>query len=98
MIFSAADVVWIAYEGIESMSGVMVKAAQFKKAVLYRDFGLIGRYAARFGCPAPPERFGLPPLPSDVRLCTFAGDCSGVEPLPDHSWANACSQIFRSNA
>jgi hypothetical protein len=94
LVFSAADVVWIAYDGIESLSGVMVKAALFEKAVLHRDFGLIGRYAARFGSPVSPERFGLPPLPAGLCLRVFDGRRSDAEPLPDHSWANACNRIF----
>jgi hypothetical protein len=60
--------------------------------VMYRDFGLIGRYARRFGTPASHEELGLPALPADVRLCRFAGGASGE--LPDHSWTNACNHIF----
>ena len=93
LIFSAADAIWIAYDAVESMSGVLVKAALYQKAVLYRDFGLIGRYASRFGCPLAPERLGLPALPDGVRLCSFAHAPAPVA-LPDHSWANACDHIF----
>jgi hypothetical protein len=93
LIFSAADAIWIAYDGVQSTSGVLVKAALYQKAVLYRDFGLIGRYAARYGCPVPPERLGLPALPDGVRLCSFSHDAERAA-LPNHSWANACDHIF----
>jgi hypothetical protein len=93
LIFSAADAIWIAYDGVQSTSGVLVKAALYQKAVLYRDFGLIGRYAARYGCPVPPERLGLPALPDGVRLCSFSHDAARAA-LPNHSWANACDHIF----
>jgi hypothetical protein len=93
LLFSAADVVWIAYESVASMSGVLVKAAQYEKSVLYRDFGLIGRYAGRFGCPATPAQLGLPLLPDGVRLCAFCRGVAGEPPL-DHSWDSACDRIF----
>lgn len=92
LIFSAADALWIAYDAVESTSGVLVKAALYGKAVLYRDFGLIGRYATRFGTPVSHAELGLPALPADVRLCRFSPDAS--EALPDHSWTNACNHIF----
>jgi hypothetical protein len=93
LIFSAADVIWVAYDAIDSMSGVLVKAALYEKAVLYRNYGLIGRYATRRGRPVSPLDFGLPALPGGVDLCAFARG-SSADPLPDHSWRNACDEIF----
>jgi len=97
LILSAADAIWIAYDGVESMSGVLVKAALYGKAVLYRDFGLIGRYAALFGCRVSPTQLGLPALPAGVRLCAFDNRPSPAA-LPDHSWNNACDHIFGPGA
>jgi hypothetical protein len=94
LIFSAADVVWLAYDAVESSSGVMVKAALFEKAVLYRDFGLIGRYATRFGSATSAADLRVPPLPRGVQLCVFARGAKSAEPFPDHSWDNACNRIF----
>lgn len=93
LIFSAADVIWVAYDAIDSMSGVLVKAALYEKAVLYRNFGLIGRYASRWGCAVSPAELGLPALPDGVALCAFSREAL-AQPLPDHSWTYACDQIF----
>jgi hypothetical protein len=72
----------------------MVKAALFEKAVLYRDFGLIGRYAARFGSTASASQLRVPPLPRGVHLRVFARGAKAAEPFPDHSWDHACDRIF----
>lgn len=96
-VFSAADIVWLAYENVESMSGVLVKAALYHKTVLFNAYGLIGRYAQRYGTT---EAAGGPgvinnvPLPDGVLMRFFPRGGSGLEPLPDHSWDNACGAIF----
>jgi hypothetical protein len=94
LIFSAADAIWVAYDSVDSMSGVLVKAALYEKAVLFRNYGLIGRYATRWGCPVSPASVGLPALPDDVQLCAFSRSASAAHGLPDHSWTNACDHIF----
>ena len=91
-LLSAADWVWLAYRDFELMSGVLVKAAQHGLGVLFRDVGLIGRYARRHA--APVERAGLPRLPGGVELRTFADRSGPVVPLPDHSWEHACRIVF----
>jgi len=97
LLFSAADWVWLAYQDFELMSGVLVKAAQYRRDVLFRDVGLIGRFARRYGSPAenaPCERAGAAGLPPEVHLRRF-GDGKLLDArLPGHSWDNACRIIF----
>jgi hypothetical protein len=97
LLFSAVDWVWLAYQDFELMSGVLVKAAQYGRDVLFRNVGLIGRFARRYGSPT--ENFlggsaGDGCLPPGVQLRQFGDRASPDAPLPDHSWDNACRIIF----
>lgn len=92
LLLSAADWVWLGYRNFEFMSGVLVKAAQHGLGVLFRDFGLIGRYVRRHAAPVNPA--GLPMLPSGVELRTFGDRAGAVAPLPEHSWDHACRIVF----
>ncbi len=97
LVYSAVDVVWLGYEQVELMSGVLVKAAQFRKVVLFADYGLIGRYSTRYGSTgnsASPEAAVISKLPEGIEMRSFAQRVSVSDPLPDHSWENACRAIF----
>lgn len=96
LVFCAADYVWLGYENVELMSGVMIKAAQFHKAVLFDDYGLIGWYAKRFGKQRT-DGDGAPQfatLPDGIEVRSFPAERSAADRLPDHSWENACNSIF----
>lgn len=97
LLFSATDVVWLGYEAVELMSGVLVTAAHFRKAILFSDYGLIGRYARRHGSlrrSASSAPIDLSSLPKGIEA-RFFDDMSGdAQSLPDHSWENACRAIF----
>lgn len=96
LVFSAADYIWLCYENVELMSGVMIKASQFHKAVLFVDYGLIGRYGKRFGKESAggDETPPLAELPDGVEVRYFPATRSASDALPDHSWENACNSIF----
>ena len=47
--FAATDSVWVAYEGHDAMSGVLVLAGRYGKPVLARKQGLIGWYVSTYG-------------------------------------------------
>jgi hypothetical protein len=94
-VFSASDIVWLAYDNVESLSGVMVKAALFEKTILFRNYGLMGRYAMQFGSQVADRSSSVIDectLPPGIELRVF-GQNSPV-PLPNHSWHNACQLIF----
>jgi hypothetical protein len=96
LVFCAADYVWLGYENVELMSGVMIKAAQFHKAVLFDDYGLIGWYAKRFGMERAADD-GAPQLakpPEGIEVRFFPAERPTSDRLPDHSWENACNSIF----
>jgi hypothetical protein len=96
VFFRASDLVWLAYDNFEDMSGVLVRAAQHGLAVVFKDRGLISRYARRYGR-EPQQQDRCAPLiaaiPSDLTARTFEG-VTGRPPLPDHSWANAVQLIY----
>jgi hypothetical protein len=96
LVFCAADYVWLGYENVELMSGVMIKAAQFHKAVLFSNYGLIGWYASKFGgvSPGTEGTKQLASLPEKIDVRFFPARDSKSNRLPDHSWENACSRIF----
>lgn len=97
LLFSAADWVWLAYQDFELMSGVLIKAAQYGRDVLFRDVGLIGRFARRYGSAAdnaPGGPTGAVSLPPGVQLRRFGDRTPADEPLAEHSWDNACRIIF----
>lgn len=97
LVFSAVDLVWLGYEKAELMSGVLVKAAQFRKAVLFADYGLIGRYAKRYGSTQISASSGavdISKLPEGIEVRFFGQGSSAPASLPDHSWENACRAIF----
>ena len=47
-VFEIANVIWIAYESHEQMSGVLVRAGMHSKPVLAYNYGLIGWYVKHF--------------------------------------------------
>ena len=97
LLFSAVDGVWLAYQDFELMSGVLVKAAQYGRDVLFRDVGLIGRFARRYGSPAedaPGGPSGAVCLPPGIQLRHFGNRSPSDAPLAEHSWDNACRIIF----
>lgn len=99
VLLSAADWVWLAYPDVDLMSGVLVKAAQHGRGVLFRDAGLIGHFAKRYGSvPGVTDSVSLDAgsLPDGVEMRVFGPESALHNPLPDHSWKNACSIIFRS--
>ena len=49
MVFSAADVVWLGYQGHYHMSGVLVQAGVMGLPVIACEEGLIGWLTRRFG-------------------------------------------------
>jgi glycosyltransferase involved in cell wall biosynthesis len=48
-LFSAADCIWLAYQGHLGMSGVLVQAGRNGKPVIASTAGLIGQYASEYG-------------------------------------------------
>jgi hypothetical protein len=73
----------------------MVKAALFEKTILFRNYGLMGRYAMQFGSQVADRSSSVIDectLPPGIELRVF-GQNSPV-PLPNHSWHNACQLIF----
>ena len=48
-LFSAADCVWLAYQGHDGMSGVLVQAAKSGKPAIVSARGLMGHYVKRYG-------------------------------------------------
>ena len=96
VFFRASDLVWLGYDNFEDMSGVLVRAAQHGLAVVFKDRGLISRYARKYGR-EPQQHDQCAPLiaaiPSYLTTRTFEG-VTGRPPLPDHSWANAVQLIY----
>ena len=96
IFFRAADLVWLAYDNFDLMSGILVRAAQHGLAVVFHDRGLISRYAKTYGravrrdeeCSAL-----LLAVPSELTIRKFDPKERG-RPLPDHSWANALQLIY----
>jgi hypothetical protein len=96
LYFAAADIVWLAYDQFEMMSGVLVKAAQYGRTIVFREFGLIAHYAHRYGGPVDASAPCAPLLaaaPAGLSLRTFAED-RRTRPLPDHSWSRALQLIY----
>lgn len=96
LYFAAADVVWLAYNQFEMMSGVLVKAAQYGRMVVFRDVGLIAHYARRYGgAVALTGRCAslLATAPNGLDIRTFQ-DGRRARALPDHSWSHALQLIY----
>ena len=96
LYFGAADLVWLAYERFEMMSGVLVKAAQYRRTVVFREYGLIAHYSHRYGKPVDPAvRCGglLAAAPAGLSVRTFEQDL-GTRSMPDHSWSHALHLIY----
>jgi hypothetical protein len=97
VFFGAADLVWLGYEDFDLMSGVLVKAAQYRRGILFRDYGLIGRFAKRHGStPGATVQSAVDAigLPEGIEVRSFQEDSPAGSPLPDHSWESACRIIF----
>ena len=96
IFFRAAELVWLAYDNFDLMSGILVRAAQHGLAVVFHDRGLISRYAQKYGravqgddaCSAL-----LSTVPSDLMVRKFDHKDRGRS-LPDHSWANVLDRIY----
>ena len=96
LFFRATDLVWLAYDNFEFMSGVLVRAAQYGLAVVFENRGLIAHYT---------RKYGREYRSADVCQALFATVPSGLivrkfdpadhgSSIPDHSWANAISLIY----
>jgi len=99
LLFCAADAVWLGYENVELQSGVLVTAAHLRKAVLFSDYGLIGRYAKLHGAtqrsPTSPP-LDASKLPPGIEIRYFDAEAPMLRSLPDHSWTNATRLIYGS--
>lgn len=96
LYFGAADVVWLAYNQFEMMSGVLVKAAQYGRMVVFREVGLIAHYAERYGGRVTvTERCAslLATAPAGLDVRTFQ-EGRRARTLPDHSWSHALQLIY----
>jgi hypothetical protein len=96
IFFRAADVVWLGYDSFDLMSGVLVRAAQHRLAIVHEDRGLIGRYAKKYGHRVPVSHrcgalYGT--IPPGLMVTTFDGGETPT-PVPDHSWSRALNLIF----
>jgi len=97
LLFSAVDWVWLAYQDFELMSGVLIKAAQYGCVVLFRDVGLIGRFARRYGSPAEHASggpAGTVCVPPGVQLRRVGDRTSPDARLAEQSSDNAYRIIF----
>jgi hypothetical protein len=96
LYFGAADLVWLAYERFEMMSGVLVKAAQYRRTVVFREYGLVAHYARRHGSPllsADGCGQALAGLPAGLSVRTFEAG-QRARPLPEHSWSHTLQLIY----
>jgi glycosyltransferase involved in cell wall biosynthesis len=96
LYFGAADIVWLGYDRFEMMSGVLVKAAQYHRAVVFREYGLIAHYAHKHGAPVRAESACAPllsALPPGLSARTF-DERRLTSALPDHSWSHALQLIY----
>jgi hypothetical protein len=91
--FDAADIVWVAYTAFDFMSGVVVRAAQHHRGIIFDDRGLIGRFARKYAV-APADQNSCAAvyrsLPQDLTAAVFVETTA----LPDHSWANMKRILF----
>jgi hypothetical protein len=97
LYFGACDVVWLGYEQFEMMSGVLVKAAQQRRPVVFHDYGIIAHYARKHGVPLSPSP-RCDTLLSRLPATMLARDFPAHAPVPDHSWENAFRLIFQEQA
>jgi hypothetical protein len=97
LYFGAADLVWLAYERFEAMSGVLVKAAQYHRTVVFHEYGLIAHYARRHGASVDSSMRSCTPLleraPAGLSVRTFEAGRVG-DRLPEHSWSHALQLIY----
>jgi hypothetical protein len=96
MFFRASDLVWLAYDKFELMSGALVRAAQHGLAVVFEDRGLIAHYARKYGREHRAAGVCQPlfaTVPSGLTVRTFNRADYGAS-IPDHSWANAIALIY----
>jgi len=91
--FSAADLVWVGYRGHYTMSGVLIKAAQYGRPVLAFQQGLIGWFVKNWdlGILLEERHFSR----SFKNAGSFALSEKSVNYFREsHSWANAISVLL----
>ncbi len=101
LLYQAADLVWLLYEGHEFMSGVLVTAGRHARPVIGCAEGLIGWYIRRFGlgasCPhdatAATMAAAVAQAISDPAWCRSAG-LAGQQAFAKHTVADFSAAIW----
>ena len=100
-VFALCDVVWVAYLGHYTMSGVIVRAGMYRKPVIACEEGLIGWYAKnkRVGVTTQRNSFSIVSaliLLSNSGVASKMGN-SGFAQFGSHSWSKCLELLSIEN-
>lgn len=94
-LFNACDFVWVVYDNHYTMSGLLVKAAQYNKVSVVKDEGLIGWLCRKYQLGFVLDEFSVESIDSIFDADFKLPLSTSLSWLRKHATANAKSIVFK---